>query len=118
MFSAQGGVAVTAASIRPRRRQRPRSEDGFQPPRAKRQRSTKHADAGGDTELDTAAYEQAHCLAVEPDLEDGPSLAAGDTSIDLPVRGRKESDRPTYDSHSTLIVSFPARYVQYRRRVI
>ncbi|KMQ41362.1 putative nucleoporin, Nup133/Nup155, N-terminal [Trichophyton rubrum] len=104
MFSAQGGIAVTAVSSRPRRRQRPRSEDGFQPPRAKRQRSTKHAEAGGDTELDTAAYEQAHCLAVEPVLEDGPSLAAGDTSIDLPVRGRKESDRPTYDSHSTLIL--------------
>ncbi|EFQ98918.1 hypothetical protein MGYG_01931 [Nannizzia gypsea CBS 118893] len=103
MFSAQGGVSVTAASARPRRRQRPRSEDGFQPPRAKRQRSAKHAEASGDTELDTAAYEQVHCLAGDGDLEGGPSFAGGDTSIDLPVRGRKESDRHTYDSHSTLI---------------
>ncbi|KAK2867865.1 hypothetical protein FQN49_003394 [Arthroderma sp. PD_2] len=104
MFSAQGNASATAASTRTRRRQRPRSEEGFQPPRAKRQRSAKHAEVSGDSVLDTAAYEQAHPLAVEADLEVGPLLAGGDTSINLPVRGRKESDRPTYDSHSTLIL--------------
>ncbi|KAM5455559.1 hypothetical protein MaudCBS49596_001460 [Microsporum audouinii] len=104
MFSSQGSTSVTSASIRPRRRQRPRSEDGFQPPRAKRQRSAKHAETSDDTVLDTAAYEQAHPLAVEADLDGGPSLAGGDTSIELPVRGRKEPDRSNYDSRSTLIL--------------
>ncbi|KAK2731631.1 hypothetical protein FQN57_003268 [Myotisia sp. PD_48] len=102
MFSAQSSISYAAPTTRSRRRQRVVSEEGLQPPRAKRQRSTKLSNTFDTSIPDASTHDRPHLSVLEAGLE---NVSLSSNEHDLPVRGRAEPDRSPFNKHLTLLMN-------------